>query len=226
MEAVILAGGLGTRISSVLPDIPKCLAPIKGRAAIEIILDNLIQIGVKSCKIAVGYLGDQVRDHLGKQYKGLPISYSFDGEQLLGTGGAVKKALSTLSSNPVLVVNGDTLQSFELDPVLTDFNRHGLSIVVAKRVENSGQFGTIAEKDGFVSSFREKKDISPGLVNSGCYLLPVQVFSDWELPDAFSLENDFLPKLADDMKLRVVTADGEFNDFGTPTQLFRAQEID
>jgi D-glycero-alpha-D-manno-heptose 1-phosphate guanylyltransferase len=224
LDAVILAGGLGTRISSVLPDLPKCLAPIRGRPAIEIILDELVAIGAKAVVVAAGYRGDQVRNHLGSEYRKVPISYSFDGDQLLGTGGAIRKAMSSPSSNPILVVNGDTLQEFHLAQMLEDYEKHNLPVIHARRVPNAAQFGTIVEQDGFVVSFLEKTNSGSGLVNSGCYLLPAEVFSGWDLPEKFSFENDFLPKLGKLRKLRVVITEGGFTDFGTPEEFFRSQE--
>jgi D-glycero-alpha-D-manno-heptose 1-phosphate guanylyltransferase len=224
LDAVILAGGLGTRISSVLPDLPKCLAPIRGRPAIEFILDELVAIGTEAFVIAVGHRGDQVRAHLGSEYRKVPISYSFDGDRLLGTGGAIKKAVSASSSNPILVVNGDTLQEFQVSQMLEDYKKHNLPIILARRVPNSAQFGTIVEQEGFVSRFLEKTNSRAGLVNSGCYLLPPEVFSGRQLPEAFSFENDFLPILVNSKKLRVVAIEGDFTDFGTPEEFLRSQE--
>jgi D-glycero-alpha-D-manno-heptose 1-phosphate guanylyltransferase len=123
-----------------------------------------------------------------------------------------------------LVVNGDTLQEFQVDQMLQDYKKHKLPIILARRVHSSAQFGTIVEQEGFVSRFLEKTNSGAGLVNSGCYLLPPEVFSGWQLPEAFSFENDFLPILVNSKKLRVVATEGDFTDFGTPEAFLRSQE--
>jgi D-glycero-alpha-D-manno-heptose 1-phosphate guanylyltransferase len=204
--------------------LPKCLAPIGGTPAIELILDELVAIGTKAVVISVGHRGNQVIRHLGSEYRKVPISYSFDGEQLLGTGGAIRRAVSACNSDPILVVNGDTLQEFHLSQMLEDYQEHNLPVILARRVPKSAQFGTIVEQEGFVSGFLEKSIGGSGLVNSGCYLLPAGLFFGWELPKTFSFESEFLPKLVKLKKLRVVTADGNFIDFGTPEEFLRRQE--
>ena len=97
MEAIILAGGLGTRLRSVVADLPKAMAPVAGRPFLEHLLDFLVDAGFASAVLAVGYRADAIREHFGDRYRGLPLAYSVEG-QPLGTGGAIRLAMNQASS--------------------------------------------------------------------------------------------------------------------------------
>ena len=166
-EAIVLAGGLGTRLRSVTGDLPKVMVNVAGRPFLEYVLDGLVSSGVRRVILAVGYQNRLVREHFRDRYRELPLIYSIE-ETQLGTGGAVLHAIRQTSSKDVLVLNGDTWVDID-HAALMDVHRaqEALWTMAVAPVSNCSRFGTVQIVDGRVTAFHEKGRAGPGLINAG-----------------------------------------------------------
>lgn len=195
MDAIILAGGLGTRIRSILPDTPKSMARFNGIPFLQYQLDLLQRYSFSRFIICDGYLAYQIEDYFGDSYKNIPIVYSRE-TTLLGTGGAIKKAVETCKiSNVFLLLNGDTYFDIPIDDFIGFHYREIVALSVALqniKVENS-------------------YSISSG----GIYLIDKVLFTKADLPDIFSLEKDFIPKATDFVQGKLFSQ--QCYDIGSPT---------
>lgn len=190
---IILAGGLGTRLKSVLPETPKCLAPIQNYPFLGILINYLCNQGIENFVFAVGYRNQMVIDFLEMEFPTLKISYSIETE-LLGTGGAIKLALSKVNSENVLIVNGDTFYNNDLQQ-FSKFHyssKSDFSIALTK-IRNNERYGSV-ELDGMnrIIDFKEKNiGISDGLISSGHYIFNKAQFLRLNPQNNFSVETDF-----------------------------------
>ncbi|MGD9781295.1 MAG: sugar phosphate nucleotidyltransferase [Kiritimatiellia bacterium] len=220
LQAVILLGGKGTRIAAQFPDVPKALVPVAGRPFLEWQLDWLKTNGVSRILLAAGYKADVLERYLAaRPADGLNVSLSRE-PRPLGTGGALKFVEPQLASDPVLVLNGDSLA-----PNL-DLAAHGPnagrgapahSALFAAPIENAGRYGTVEfDADGFVSAFREKTERSAGFVNAGIYLLPRGVIAAIPGERPVSLETEIFPALAARKQLAAIPSPPPLLDMGTP----------
>jgi NDP-sugar pyrophosphorylase family protein len=197
VDVVILAGGLGTRLKSVLPDKPKVMADIKGKPFISLLFDQLIQIGIQKVVVSTGYKEEVIRQYFGKYYKNIELIYSNESEPL-GTGGALKLAQKNLDKTHMLVLNGDTLISFNFK----DFFSYHLSksnevTMLLCWMEDTRRYGMVeVDRHGKVLSFSEKSgNVGKGLVNAGVYLVRRECFQSFSEKTNFSLEHDFFPSM-------------------------------
>ncbi len=221
-EAIILAGGLGTRLSSVLPGIPKPMAPINGEPFLTILLNRLIDAGIERVVLSVGYKADVIREFFGQAFGVLKVDYVQE-DVPLGTGGAVRRALRSCRSDGVVVLNGDSLVELDMHQLCNSWMTFGTPIVVARRVPDTTRYGRIETVDGVITHFAEKSVAGEGLINAGMYLFPRMLFDGADLEDPFSLENDFLAHEVHRRPIRVVEAGGYFIDIGIPEDYVRAQ---
>jgi len=222
MEAVVLAGGLGTRLRALVPDVPKPMAPVAGRPFLEILLAHLARKRFDRVVLSVGYLADTILQHFGDSYAGMEILYEVE-SQPLGTGGALRQALRRCESDRVFVFNGDTFLDLEVEEAWRVGAAERQPVIVARTVPDTSRFGVV-ELDGHrVTGFRERGTHHPGLINAGSYLLPRDIFEGETLPDAFSLERDFLPAAVKRRDFLVFVTRGSFIDIGVPEDYQRAQ---
>lgn len=225
IDAIILAGGLGTRIREVVGDVPKPLAPVGGRPFLDILLAYLDRYSsVGRVVLAVGHRADRIvaRYGGGPRYR-FAMSFSVE-ETLLGTGGAVRKALAVAASRAILVMNGDTFVEVDVDELVGFHRRHGMAAtVVARRVEDAGRYGTMRiDGAGRVTSFEEKRESAgAGTINAGVYVLDRRLFDDVPQDRVVSLERDLLPLWIDRGIYAFPTA-GRFIDIGVPDSYRRA----
>ncbi len=225
MEAVVLAGGLGTRLRSVVADLPKAMAPVAGRPFLEHLLDLLIEAGFDSAILAVGYRSDAIREHFGGRYRGLPLTYSVESHPL-GTGGAIRLALRSATARDVFVVNGDTFLDVDFRRMLEAHRRAAAAMTVAvHEVPDTARYGALALCGDRIQGFREKGRHGPGWINAGVYLVPRSLFDRASLADAFSFESDFLAPGVDSLKPLAFPARGLFIDIGVPEDYARAQNL-
>lgn len=222
MDAIVLAGGFGTRLKSVVSDVPKPMAPVAGRPFLEILLQGLAFRGFKRVVLAVGYKSDVIQAHFGDAFAGLTLVYSFE-DQPLGTGGAIRKALASCETDPVFVFNGDTYLALETDAVVAQWKAHGDPIVVVRPVADAGRYGRVETEDGRITRFSEKGVAGPGSINAGCYVFPRDLLDRYPIEQAFSLENDFLASAIHERSFRVFETGGLFIDIGVPEDFARAQ---
>lgn len=219
LTAVILAGGLGTRLRPLTYSVPKPMVEAGGRPFLEWVLGLLKANGITDIIMLVGYKKEAIIDYFGDGSRlGVEVRYSDDGGELLGTGGALRKARGLIDSDFVLV-NGDTYLEADLQGVYSQLkSRKALAVFTLVEVEGAkGGYVTLSH-DGRILSFSERKG-SRGLVNAGYVVMSREVLD--LLPDSerFSLEEDFYPELVRTGRAYGVVVRGPFFDIGTPEGL-------
>jgi D-glycero-alpha-D-manno-heptose 1-phosphate guanylyltransferase len=227
-ECIILAGGLGTRLRSVISDMPKCLAPVSGKPFLTYVINHLKKKGIENFIFAVGYKSEVIEKYLQKEFATINYQLSIEQEPL-GTGGAIKLACSKATQTNILVLNGDTF--FAIDVIkLTGFhNRCNASCTLSlKPMQNFDRYGVVElNEDYSIRSFNEKQFYETGLINGGVYALDAEKFMKESLPEKFSFE-EYLEKsvsLSRTNKRRMygVVQDKYFIDIGIPEDYERAQ---
>ena len=220
MEAIILAGGKGTRLKSVVADVPKPMAPIAGRPFLCYLLDNLSDANFDRVILSVGYKREVIQKYFGSLYGKMRLEYYAE-ETPLGTGGAIKAALGRCNDDIVFVLNGDTL--FQVDYAamrrLHVAGQAPLTMAV-KELTDFDRYGSLAIEDGRITEFREKAFTERGFINGGIYLMARDLLHD--APEGnFSLEQDFLMRRA--VPMNAFLSEGYFLDIGIPEDYRRAQ---
>ena len=223
-EAIILAGGLGTRLKEVVPDTPKSMALINGRPFLEYQLDYLDRWGLRRVILSVGYGKEKIMDHFGGQYKSLQIAYSVE-EEPLGTGGAIISALQHVEGFSVFIFNGDTYFDVNLQR-LDDFRRiKEADICLAMRFEiDPARFGILEfDNNNRIIRFYEKPDgIEEGYINGGVYIVRKDFLLRFGLPEKFSFEKDFLQKYYQTEEIYGMRCFSYFRDIGVPEDYQKA----
>ncbi len=224
MEAVVLAGGFGTRLRTVVPDVPKPMAPVAGKPFLEILLRGLSRQGVSRVILSLGHKAEMITGHFGAQFAGIELIYSVEAEPL-GTGGAVRKALTFCQGDHALVMNGDTYLDIEIAALESAWQRMHQPLMVAQEAQDASRYGRLELEDGRVMRFGEKAASEPGLINVGCYLFPKQILDDFPMGQPFSLETDFLSHAVSLMPFGAFITRGRFIDIGVPKDYIRAQKV-
>ena len=225
--ALVLAGGLGTRLASVVPDLPKPMAPVAGRPFLEHVLRRLAQQGVAEAILCVGYKRDVIQAHFGTQFGGLQLRYSNE-DQALGTGGAIRLAFDRFALRSALTLNGDTWCEAPLsDFVIFHRARAAQVSVVLTPVADSARFGAVeTDADGRIQRFSEKPS-SPGeaWVNAGVYLVEAAALQLAPAVPRFSFEAELMPACAAQGQAFGFRCQANFIDIGVPSDYQRAQEL-
>jgi NDP-sugar pyrophosphorylase family protein len=223
-SAIVLAGGLGTRLRAAVPDRPKPLAPVAGRPFVTHLLDDLEDAGVREAVLCVSHMADAVKAALGDRYRSIRLAYSREATPL-GTGGAIRQALPQASSGTVLVANGDSLFRTDLRAFWEWHVARGLhaSLLLA-RVEDAGRFGRVAfDNLGRITEFAEKDGVrEPGWINAGLYLLDRSRILSIPPGQPISLEKEVFPRWIP-LGLHGRTSEGLFMDIGTPESYRQAE---
>lgn len=222
MEAIVLAGGFGTRLRKVVPDLPKPMAPVAGKPFLEILLHALASKGFNRVVLSLGFMADKVIAHFGDQFMGLELVYEVENSPL-GTGGAVRQAFMHCREDHVFVFNGDTYLDLEVARAESQWQAHHVPIIVARDVPDTTRYGRLETINGRVIGFLEKGTAGAGIINAGCYVLPVDVLNEFALGQTFSLELDFLTKAIGKQRVDVFVTSGHFIDIGVPEDYVRAQ---
>lgn len=224
MEAIILAGGLGTRLIDAAKDVPKPMALINGRPFLEYILTQLQKQGITKVVLSVGYMNKVISDHFRFRYGTIDIEYSIE-ETPMGTGGGILQSLNFVNSNPVLIVNGDTFFQIDISKLLSIHNEKDADVTIAiKYMEDPSRYGTIKfDEAGKLTSFVEKVKGRNGYINGGIYLVNKDILQSASMPEVFSFEIDFLNKLSKDLNIQIMQSDDYFIDIGTPDDFEAAQ---
>ena len=229
IDIVVLAGGLGTRLRSVLPDRPKVLAPVGGRPFLDHLLDWLAAQGAGRGILALGVRAEQVLDHLAGtagRWPGLRLETAVEPEPL-GTGGALAFCRDRLASDPVLVLNGDTFVEVDLRAFAAAWpGLRAAAALVTVEVEDAGRYGRLElSPGGHVERFCEKTPL-PGAawINAGIYLLGRALLAGLPAGRASSLERDLLERLPPG-SLAAWRCPGRFIDIGTPASLAEAAAV-
>ena len=223
--AIILAGGFGTRLQSVIQDVPKPMAPVCGEPFLNYQLKYLSHYGIKHIVFSVGYLHDKIISYYQNQYEGLTIDYVIEKEPM-GTGGGIRMALESCNEEHVLVLNGDSFFDVNLHHYAKTFNllnaTHGLA---TRSVDDAARYGTIETENMRIISFREKSGIhEPGSINGGVYLLNKQHYiNHTPVGQNFSIEKDFFEKQLHACFIAGIEYKSYFIDIGIPEDYQKAQ---
>lgn len=219
-EAIVLAGGFGTRLAHIIPDIPKPMAPVCGRPFLRYILDNLQVKGVERVILSTGYKQACIKEFFGVCYRGMEVVYSSE-DIPLGTGGAIKQALSLCRQEWVAVVNGDTY--FNVDfTTMEAIKRPGAVILASKRMQDFDRYGALEIEGKRVVAFREKSYCTDGLINGGVYLMERTLLESVS-EKRFSFETAILEPLVAREDVLTVESNGYFIDIGVPEDYAAAQ---
>jgi D-glycero-alpha-D-manno-heptose 1-phosphate guanylyltransferase len=223
-EAIILAGGLGTRLRSTVPDLPKCLAPVGGRPFIAWLTDYFRREGIERFIFALGYKSDDFNAFFRTEFPHGNYAISLETEPL-GTGGAIRQACGKVEGKTVLILNGDTFFRIELQ-TLAEFHaaKNGACTLCLKPMQDFDRFGVVElAPDGQVSRFREKQYYPAGLINGGVYALEKSTLLEEDYPKVFSFEKDFL-EAGREKRLYGLVQDRYFIDIGIPEDYRRAHK--
>ena len=226
-EAIILAGGFGTRLQSIVSDVPKPMAPINNVPFLNYIFDYLKFFKIEHVVLSTGYLSEKISDYYKDEFKGVKISYTKE-ESPLGTGGGIRLALEKCMTKNILVLNGDSFFDVNLQayyPLHAQFNSN--CTLALRKAANAARYGTIKLNDtSAITEFKEKDGIEQeGLINGGVYILNRELFLSKTKPDiAFSIEKDFFENRINELRIFGFEYDGYFIDIGIPEDYKKAQD--
>jgi len=226
-EAVVLAGGLGTRLRSALePDIPKPMAPICGRPFLSYVLEHLSANGISTVVLSVCHMHEKIITFFGDGYHGMKIKYSIEQEPL-GTGGAIRLASEHIVNDIFFTLNGDTLFDVPFSLMFQSYVQQHLPLTIAaKPISDCSRYGSLnLTSDHKIISFNEKKSYVPGIINGGIYLIDKQIWDNTESKKKFSFEHDLIPELCNKNRCAAYVCKGFFIDIGVPEDLKKANSL-
>jgi D-glycero-alpha-D-manno-heptose 1-phosphate guanylyltransferase len=222
MEAVILAGGFGTRLKHIVSDIPKPMANVCGKPFLTYVLEYLRFNGINKVVMAVGYKHQVIVDYFNDTYKEIKIRYSYEDIPLF-TGGAIKQALNECNTNDVFIINGDTFFDVDLKEMkLFHKNNHSMLTIASKKMYDFERYGSLIINNNKITSFREKQFTNVGYINGGIYLLNKNLFDDVS-EKKFSFEKDIMEKKVNKIDIFSFESKGYFIDIGIPEDYYKAQ---
>ncbi|MGB1039860.1 MAG: HAD-IIIA family hydrolase [Flavobacteriales bacterium] len=223
-EAIILAGGLGTRLRSEVSNLPKSMAPINGIPFLQYQFDYLNQSNIKTVYLAVGYLSDSIVKFFGDSYNGISITYVFEKEPL-GTGGAISQAIEKTKSEQILILNGDTMFQVELNEFYKSHEESKADFSMAlKPLKNFKRYGVVQlNANNQAIGFEEKKFQESGTINGGVYILNKSKLNSYSFPKKYSFEKEFLEKQYTKLKFNGFISKNYFLDIGIPADYEKAQ---
>ena len=224
-EAIVLAGGLGTRLRSAVPDLPKCMAPVGGKPFIAYLTDHFRRSGVERFIFALGYKSAAFDDFFRRYFPDGGYTVSVE-EQPLGTGGAIRRACTLARDRTVLILNGDTFFGIRTAELAAAHEKHGADCTIClKPMRQFDRFGAVElDPEDRVRAFREKKYTSEGAVNGGVYALNREGFLAEPLPEVFSFEKDYLERSIDSRRIYGLLQDAYFIDIGIPEDYRKVQQ--
>jgi D-glycero-alpha-D-manno-heptose 1-phosphate guanylyltransferase len=224
MQAIILAGGFGTRLRAALADVPKPMAPIGGKPFLAYLLDYLLGQGVTRVVLSVHYLREQIQDYFQSQYRGIEIHYAVEDEPL-GTGGAILHSLRELAPLPTFVLNGDTFLKLDYRAMYQQHEAgQPLMTMALRKLIDCSRYGVVEVTEQCVTAFKDQGSELPGLINAGVYLIDPVLFKLMPLPNQFSFERDFLFPNVGKIQPQAFPVDDYFIDIGIPEDYSRAQQ--
>jgi len=223
-EAIILAGGFGTRLREALPDLPKCMAPVNGRPFLFYVINYLRSQGIEKFIFSLGYKYEVIEAYLQTDFSTLDFQCVVEKEPL-GTGGAILACCYKTSEQAVLVVNGDTMFKVDLEKAFDSHLKYNSDCtLLLKPMEDFDRYGVVElNDDDSIKSFEEKKFYKSGLINGGIYLLNTEQFLAEELPEKFSFEKDYLEKYFETRRIYGSVQNEYFIDIGISEDYFRVQ---
>ena len=224
MEGIILAGGFGTRLKSILDNCPKPMAPINGIPFLEILLKNLSKNGFKRIVLSLYYQADMITSYFKNSFSGMEIVYAIE-PYPLGTGGAIKNSFTKVKEDHVYVLNGDTFMDLNYSDIEMIWKKNKLNIVVLKEISDVSRYGLVKVDGKYIKSFSEKLKSGCGLINAGVYILNKDIFQNKKIEDVFSFEKDFLNQEVKNKRILYYKSEGLFIDIGIPEDYHNAQNL-
>lgn len=223
MEAVILAGGFGTRLRSVVSDVPKPMAPVAGKPFLNYLFEYLSKFKITSVVLCTGYKHEIIEHYFSGNFKNISIKYSVEDEPL-GTGGAIKKAFNLIESNNAIILNGDTLFNVDLSEFITSHEENKAEISIAlKHLTNYDRYGSVILNKNKVVGFEEKQFKDEGYINGGVYIVNKSIFEKLNLPITFSFEKEILETKLHELNVHGYQSSAYFIDIGIPDDYEKAQ---
>ena len=222
--AIILAGGLGTRLRTAVPNLPKCMAPVASRPFLGYVIDHLRMQGITNFIFSLGYKAEVIQNYLNEYYPTLQYQVVIE-EEPLGTGGAIQLALQRSKNENVLIVNGDTLFKINVPELFAFHKNTGAECTLGlKPMKDFDRYGVVdIDKKGKVVSFKEKQLYNEGLINGGVYLLNRIAFLKRSFPQIFSFEKEYLEQVYTEGCIYACRQEGYFIDIGIPADYEKAQ---
>ncbi len=223
-DAVILAGGFGTRLSHVVSNVPKPMAPVYGKPFLSYLMDRLVEAGITRIVLATGYKHECIESYFGASYRGAEIIYSQETTPLF-TGGAILQAAQYIESDNLVVLNGDTLFDIDLQK-LYDFHvqRQANLSIALRHVNDTSRYGSVTCANERIVEFKEKDaSIGDGDINGGIYLINHTWLISQELPVKFSFEKELMQPMAGQDSFYGLSFNSYFIDIGIPEDYWRAQ---
>jgi len=223
VEAIILAGGLGTRLQDVVYDMPKPMAAINGKPFLSYLLNELSLQGIERVILSVGYKYKMIEAYFGHRHAGMELVYAIEPEPL-GTGGGIKLALEQVSGERVFLFNGDTLFKVPLAEMDNFHLKKNFDLTLAvKELTDFDRYGRVEITEGKIQAFHEKEKVAQGFINGGVYLMEKDILQKGSYPAKFSFEKDFLEKQIGQISCGAFPANGYFLDIGIPETYEQAQ---
>ena len=223
-EAIILAGGLGTRLREAVPDLPKCMALVNNRPFISYVIDYYRMQGVERFVFSLGYKHEVIEEYLSSDYLSLDYKVVIEHEPL-GTGGAIQLALAQTTTENVLILNGDTLFKIKIPELLALHNKKNAECTLAlKPMVHFNRYGVVElNKELRIISFKEKQFYDADNINGGVYILNKSAYLKHQLPQKYSFENNYLESFVSQSAIYGCIQDGYFIDIGIPDDYLKAQ---
>ncbi|ANB71473.1 nucleotidyl transferase [Paraburkholderia phytofirmans OLGA172] len=228
IPAIVLAGGLGTRLRSVVPDLPKPMAVVAGKPFLWWVLRRLEQQGIADVYLSVGYKRDVIEDYFGDAFGALKVHYVIEDEPL-GTGGAIAKAMAEIGGDEAFVLNGDTMTIVDFDDLRAAGASGEADVVMAvAKLDDVARYGAVdfdAAPPRRATAFREKGQTGAGFINAGVYLVKRASFMRYVNQERFSFEQDFLHAHLAELQVHAVPAVSQLIDIGVPEDYALAQTL-
>jgi D-glycero-alpha-D-manno-heptose 1-phosphate guanylyltransferase len=224
-EAIILAGGFGTRLSSVVEDVPKPMAPVNGKPFLHYLFQQLAETDITRVILAIHHKREVITDFFGDSYLGIEVKYSVE-EYALGTGGGIRQALTKCEGEQAIVLNGDSLIDLNLANFTEQFERSNTPMSMALRyMEDVSRYGAVETEGNILTEFKEKgQQKGAGYINSGVYLVQKEYFLNHTPEGNFSMETEFLEPTSKLGVIHTFPSNDYFIDIGIPSDYERAQD--
>ncbi len=224
MNAIILCGGLSTRLGEITKSIPKVLLEIKGKTVLDWQLEKLKKIGITEVVMAAGHLAEVLHKEVGLHKNGVDIVYAIEQERL-GTGGAIKHAWDYVfkPEEPTIILNGDVLTTIDLGGMVNDLRSESDGIILANKVKDASTYETLGyDSEKHLEQFIKRDGLqNPGYINAGMYIFNPRAKKYFPEQKSFSIEYDVFPNMKD---LYVYESDKPWVDIGVPERLAWARE--
>jgi D-glycero-alpha-D-manno-heptose 1-phosphate guanylyltransferase len=226
LEAIILAGGFGTRLRGIVDDMPKSMASVNGHPFLEYLFNYLLGQGIRRIILSVGYKKEMIQSYFKDHYRGISISYAIEDEPL-GTGGGIKNAFMQVEGEMAFTLNGDSLFRIDFQAMQRTHMAAGADLTMALRyLEDTSRYGTVRISDTKrITGFNEKDpDSASGYINGGVYLINKPFLERMDFPQKFSMEKDCFEQYYKTANIFAYISRGYFLDIGIPEDYQKAQD--